>query len=101
MLSNASNKPAKNYAPVHRFGEVVSYDLNKYNFDYDSCIYLSVQQSKNQKAAVANVPSIIGSMFGNGLWLLVGSAGAVVGVGGTMLTQFFIKKKKTNATAKS
>lgn len=33
--------------PFHRFAEVVCYDLNKYNFDDDTSIYLSVKQSKN------------------------------------------------------
>jgi hypothetical protein len=92
-LSNTNNKPKANYTPVHRFGEVVCYDLNKYNFDYDVSIYLSVKQSKNNKAAVADVPEVIGSMFGAGFVFLAGGLGVLVGVGGTLATNGIIKKR--------
>ena len=52
VVSNTGNVPKNGYTPVHRFGEVICYDLNKYNFDYETSIYLSVKQSKNDKAAV-------------------------------------------------
>jgi hypothetical protein len=65
-VSNNNNKPAEGFTPVHRFGEVVCYNLNKYNFDGDTQIYLSVKQSKNDKSAVADVPEVVGSMFGAG-----------------------------------
>lgn len=94
VISNSNNTPKSNYAPVHRFGEVVSYDLNKYNFNDDHSIYLSVKQSKNQKAAVADVPEVVGSIFSNGLWLLVGGVGALVGIGGTLITTAALKKKR-------
>ena len=94
-LSHSNNKPKSNYAPVHRFGEVICYDLNKYHFDKDtSSIYLSVKQSKNQKAAVADVPEVVGSIFANGMWLLIGATGALFGVGGTLGTQALLKKKR-------
>lgn len=98
VVSNTNNKPGNNYAPVRRFGEVVSYNLNKYNFDYDTSIYLSVKQSDKQKSAVADVPPIIGSMFSSGLWVLFGSAGALIGVGGTLGTQALLKKKRAKTT---
>ena len=94
-LSHSNNKPKSNYAPVHRFGEVICYDLNKYHFDKDtSSIYLSVKQSNNQKAAVADVPQVVGSIFANGMWLLIGATGALFGVGGTLGTQALLKKKR-------
>ena len=94
-VSNSNNKPKTNYAPVHRFGEVICYDLNKYNFsDKSPSIYLSVKQSKNDKSAVADVPEVVGSVFGGGLWMLFGGAGALFGVGGTLGTQALLKKKR-------
>ena len=99
IVSTSNNKPKDNYTPVHRFGEVICYDLNKYNFDYGTSIYLSVKQSKNDKAAVADVPQVVGSVFGSGLWLLIGSAGAIFGVGGTLGTQALLKKKKSKVKA--
>ena len=96
-LSNTNNKPKTDYAAVHGFGEVISYDLNKYNYDYEDCIYLSVKQSKNQKTAVADVPEVIGSMFGAGFLFLAGGIGVVAGVGGLLATQGIIKKKKSKS----
>ena len=95
VVSNNNNKAASGYTPVHRFGEVVCYDLNKYNFDGDTNIYLSVKQSKNDKSAVADVPEVVGSMFGAGFLFLAGGIGAIAGVGGVLATQKIIKKKKS------
>ena len=94
VVSNNNNTPAKDYAPVHRFGEVVSYNLNKYNFNDDYTIYLSVKQSENQKSAVADVPEIVGSIFSTGYIILAGGLGAIVGVGCTIGAQTIIKKRK-------
>ena len=99
VVSNSSNVPAKNYAPVHRFGEVVCYNLNKYNFNDDYSIYLSVKQSENQKSAVADVPEVVGSLIGTGYYFLAGGVGIVVGVGATIGTQEIIKRRKNKAEA--
>ena len=99
-VSNSNNKPKTNYAPVHRFGEIVCYDLNKYNFDKDAdSIYLSVKKSKNDKSAVADVPEVVGSIFSGGLWMLFGGVGVLFGVGGTLGTQALLKKKRENKEA--
>ena len=96
VLSTSNNKAKDGYTPVHRFGEEICYDLNKYNFsDKTGSIYLSVKQSKNDKSAVADVPEVVGSMFSSGLLLIAGSIGAIFGVGGTLGTQALLKKKKT------
>ena len=92
VISTNNNVPEKKYAPVHRFGEQVSYNLNKYNFNDDYSIYLSVKQSDNDKSAVADVPDIIGSIFGFGTTALAAGAGAAVGAVGTVL----LRKKKEN-----
>ena len=95
VLSTTSNVPGEKHMPVHRFGEVVSYNLNKYNFNDDHTIYLSVKQSDNQKAAVERVPELIGSVFGTGYYILAGGAGAILGAGGTVGAKAIIKRRKT------
>ena len=96
VLSTNNNRAKDGYTPVHRFGEVICYDLNKYNFSNKSpSIYLSVKQSKNDKAAVADVPEVVGSIFSGGLWMLFGGVGAIFGIGGTLGTQALLKKRKT------
>ena len=95
IVSTSNNKAKSSYTPVHRFGEVVCYDLNKYNYYENSgSIYLSVKQSKNDKSAVAEVPEVVGSIFSGGLWMLFGGVGALFGVGGTLGTQALLKKKR-------
>ena len=95
VVSTNNNVPAEKYAPVHRFGEVVSYNLNKYNFNDDHTIYLSVKQSDNQKSAVADVPEIVGSVFSTGYIFLAGGLGLLIGVGGTFGTLEIIKRRKS------
>ena len=101
VISNNNNTPAKDYAPVHRFGEVVSYNLNKYNFNESHSIYLSVKQSQNQKSAVADVPDIVGSIFSIGKIVISCSIGAGVGVLGTIATKELIKKRKTKSDSEA
>ena len=99
VVSYTNNQAGEGYTPVHRFGEVVCYDLNKYNFEGDTHIYLSVKQSKNDKSAVADVPEVVGSMFSAGFLFLAGGVGAALGVGGTLGTLQIMKKKKSEAEA--
>jgi hypothetical protein len=95
VVSNTSNVPGEKYMPVHRFGEVVCYNLNKYNFNDDHSIYLSVKQSDNQKAAVADVPEVIGSFFGKGFLVIAGGVGLVAGIGGTIASREVVKTVKS------
>ena len=81
--------------PIHRFGEVVCYNLNKYNFNDDHSIFLSVKQSDNQKSAVADVPTVVGSVFSAGYMILAGGIGIAAGVGGTIGTMEIIKRRKS------
>lgn len=94
-VSTSSNKPAKNYVPVNRFGEVVCYNLNTYNYDGNTGVYLSLKASENQKYAASGVPDVVGSMISNDFGFLIGGLGALLGAMGTLSTQAIIKKKKT------
>ena len=98
-ISTKNNIPDAKYMPVHGFGEVICYNLNKYNFDYDDSIYLSIRQSSNQKSAVADVPELIGSVFSAGWLVLAGGCGITVGAGATILAENVIKRKKNKASA--
>ena len=54
---------------------------------------------KNNKSAVADVPEVVGSMFGTGFLFLAGGIGVALGVGGTLGTLKMMKKKKSGADA--
>ena len=95
-ISNSDNNAGKGYSPIHRFGEVVCYDLNKYNFSSKSdTIFVSIRQSENLKSDYADVPDIVGAIIGEGFWALAGCLGVVIGAGGTILTNRFLNKKKS------
>jgi hypothetical protein len=95
VLSNDNSRADEGYAPVHRFGEVICYDLNKYNFSSDSAmIFLSIRQSERQKSIIPDAPQVVGSIFGTGFWLISGSIGIVCGVGVTVIVKTVIKKIK-------
>ena len=76
------------------------YNLNKYNFNENHTIYLSVKQSDNQKSAVADVPDIIGSVFSAGHIFLAVGVGAGLGIGATIGTQEIIKRRKYKTETK-
>ena len=98
VLSKSDYLADEKYLPVHRFGEDVCYDLNKYNFSSSSDnIFLSIKQSDRQKSAVADVPDIVGSVFGTGLILISAVVGAAFGIGGTVGVQSVLKRKKKDA----
>jgi hypothetical protein len=95
-ISDSDNHAGEGYSPVHRFGETVCYDLNKYNFSSNSdTIFVSIRQSENLKSDYADVPDIVGAIIGEGFWALAGCLGIVIGAGGTILTNSFLKKKKS------
>ena len=98
-VDTRSNVPDKNYMPVHGFGEVICYNLNKYNYNDDCSIYLSIKQSERNKSAVADVPELIGSVFSAGWLVLAGGCGITVGAGATILVENIVKRKKNKASA--
>ena len=101
VVSYRNNVPEEGYTPVHRFGEIICFDLNKYNYNDDQSIYLSVKQSENQKAAVADVPELVGSMFSTNVMVLAGGLGLAAGAGATIGMQKLVRKKKSSTESKA
>ena len=94
-VSNSNNRPENGYSAVHRFGEAICYDMNKYSFSSSAAVvFMSVAQSDKQKSDVTSVPDIVGTVIGTGIWFIAGVVGAAVGIGGTLGTQFILNKKK-------
>ena len=97
IVSNSNSTPKSGYTPVHRFGEIVCYNLNKYTYGLGvDDIFLSVKQSKKDKSAVADVPEVVGSVIGTGYLFLAGGVGAALDIGGTVVTNQILKRKKVN-----
>lgn len=89
--------PGEKYTPVHRFGETVCYNLNKYNYESGvPGVYLSVKQSDKEKTAV-KVPPVVGTIVGEGGVIIVACAGVMAGVAAMMLYQKKFNNKKDKA----
>lgn len=70
------------YAPVHKFGAEVCYNLTTHTGgDKDTKIFLSFQTSNSQKAAAENVPTVVGSAFSYGFMGVSGAVGLGLGMG--------------------
>ena len=79
------------------FGETDAFNLNSHVYDGDAPgVYVTMRYSTTKKAA-ADVPSVVGSMFGGAFYALTTLAGAGLGVGGTLLFQKAKKKKDEDA----
>ena len=101
VISHNNHTPDDDYMPVHAFGKNICFNLNEYNYNDDYSIYLSVRQSENQKAAVADVPTLVGSLFGTGYYFLAGGLGLAVGVGAAIGAQKFVDRKKSKEDSKA
>ncbi len=93
-FSDNDNRAGEGYSAVHRFDEVICYDINKYNFSSDSdAIFWSIEQSEYEMPDVIDAPNVVGSMFNTGYLAISVAVGAVIGVGGAVCTQYLINKK--------
>ena len=100
-VSHKNHTPGNNYMPIHKFGEVICFNLNKHSYNDDYSIYLSVKQSDNQKSAVADVPQLIGSVFSTGYLMLAGGIGIMAGVGATIGVEKLVKKRRSDAASEA
>ena len=99
-VSSVSNRADEGYLPVHRFGEVICYDMNKYQFEVDSDnVFMSVRQSENKKS-LTEVPEAVGSIFSRGFLFLACGVGLVFGISGTIGAQILAKKSKKGRDGK-
>ena len=80
------------------FGESNAFNLNSNVYSKSAPgIYLSVRYSTTKKAA-ADLPTVVGSMVGKGVYYVLCVLGGIgVGAGGMILLQKFTKKKEEEA----
>jgi hypothetical protein len=89
-----NNTVSKRHQGISMFGETNAFNLQSHVYKANvPGIYLSVRYSTTKKAA-ADMPTVVGSMFGGAYYVLTGIAGAGLGVGGMALFQNLKKKKK-------
>ena len=97
QFSDNDNRASEGYSAVHRFDEVICYDLNKYNFSYKSdVIFWSIEQSDIAKIGDVDAPNVVGAIFGTGYIVISGVVGACVGIVGTIYTHNYLNKKRND-----
>ena len=100
VYSESNSTSARRHQGISMFGENEAFNLNSHVFNDDAeGVYVTIRYSTTKKAA-ADVPAVVGSMFGGTFYALTALAGAGLGVGGTLLLQK-AKKKKNEADRKS
>ena len=88
---------ARRHQGISMFGETEAFNLNSHVYNEDAPgVYVTIRYSTTKKAA-ADVPTVVGSMFGGAFYALTALAGAGAGVGGTLLVQKAKKKKQEQA----
>ena len=84
---------ARRHQGISMFGETEAFNLNSHVYSKNAPgVYVTMRYSTAKKAA-ADVPTVVGSMFGGAFYALTALAGAGAGVGGTLLLQKAKKKK--------
>ena len=93
VYSESNSTIARRHQGISMFGETEAFNLNSHVYNDDAPgVYVTIRYSTTKKAA-ADVPSVVGSMFGGAFYVLTAFAGAGLGVGGTLLVQKAKKKK--------
>ena len=93
VYSESNSTIARRHQGISMFGETEAFNLNSHVYNEDALgAYVTIRYSTTKKAA-ADVPTVVGSMFGGAFYALTALAGAGLGVGGTLLLQKAKKKK--------
>jgi hypothetical protein len=94
VYSDNNSTIARRHQGISMFGESAAFDLNSHAFSKNAPgVYVTIRYSTAKKAA-ADLPDVVGSMFGGAFYLLAAVGGAAVGAGATVLIQKGMKKKK-------
>jgi hypothetical protein len=94
VYSDNNSTIARRHQGISMFGESAAFDLNSHVFSKNAPgVYVTIRYSTAKKAA-ADLPDVVGSMFGGAFYLLAAVGGAAVGAGATVLIQKGMKKKK-------
>ena len=93
--SDNNSTIARRHQGISMFGENEAFNLNSHVFSKNAPgVYVTVRYSTAKKAA-ADLPDIVGSMFGGAFYALTALGGIGIGIGATVLVQKAKKKKET------
>ena len=86
---------ARRHQGISMFGETQAFNLNSHVISKNAPgVYVTMRYSTAKKAA-ADLPDVVGSMFGGAFYVLAAVGGIAVGAGATVLIQKAKKKKET------
>ena len=93
VYSDNNSTIARRHQGISMFGETKAFNLNSHVFSKNAPgVYVTIRYSTAKKAA-ADLPDVVGSLFGGAFYALAALGGIGVGVGATVLVQKTKKKK--------
>jgi hypothetical protein len=94
VYSDNNSTIARRHQGIAMFGETEAFNLNSHVYSKNAPgVYVTMRYSTAKKAA-ADLPDVVGSIFGVALYALAAVGGIGVGVGSTLLIQKGKKKSK-------
>ena len=94
VYSDNNSTIARRHQGIAMFGETEAFNLNSHVYSKNAPgVYVTMRYSTAKKAA-ADLPDVVGSIFGVALYALAAVGGIGVGVGATLLIQKGKKKSK-------
>ena len=98
VYSDNNSTIARRHQGISMFGETEAFNLNSHVFSSNAPgVYVTMRYSTAKKAA-ADLPDVVGSMFGGAFYALAALGGIGVGAGVTVLVQKVKKKKESTDT---
>ena len=98
VYSDNNSTIARRHQGIAMFGETQAFNLNSHVYSKNAPgVYVTMRYSTAKKEA-ADLPTVVGSMFGGAFYALAAIGGIAVGAGATVLAQKG-KKKETTETA--
>ena len=95
VYKDSDSAIARRHQGIAMFGETEAFNLNSHVYSKNAPgVYVTMRYSTAKKAA-ADMPDVVGSIFGGALYALVAIGGIGAGVGATLLIQKGKKKKET------
>ena len=94
VYKDSDSTIARRHQGISMFGETQTFNINSHVFSKNAPgVYVTIRYSTAKKAA-ADIPDVVGSMFGGAFYVLTALGGIGIGIGATVLVQKTKKKKE-------
>ena len=93
VYSETSSTIARRHQGISMFGDTEAFNLNSHVYSKNAPgVYVTMRYSTTEKAA-ADLPTVVGSVFGGALYALTAVGGAALGAGAVVAIDYSKKRK--------